>query len=200
MRHCIALTKILPNTFSGQPTSRRLILCVHLEHSGTTAWHPHALYLIRELKTCSPTRRHNCVSTGTYAVHPRPLKGGNHANDIDEISFRRRSESCLLSKCRRRSGRRSSHEACCNRRFNNARRAVLRASYPTRRHQVLPGIRRGASRVPALLSLVVVKPRSRAVDCGAGQQCNESAFARVVPTGQMARSAGMRGRTAQEPH
>jgi hypothetical protein len=87
-----------------------------------------------------------------------------HAGDIDKISFRWRSEPRLLSKCRRRSDRRSSHEAGCNSRFNSARGAVLRASYPARHHQVLPGIRRGAPRLPPLPSLaVVVKPGSRDV-------------------------------------
>jgi len=77
------------------------------------------------------------------------------------LAFARRSESRLLSKCRRRSGRRGSHEACCNRHFNSARRTVLRASHPARHHQVLPGIRRRAPRLPPLLSLVVVvKPGS----------------------------------------
>jgi len=80
----------------------------------------------------------------------------------------------LLSKCRRPSGRPSSHEAGGNRRFNNARGAVLRASDPARRHQVLPGIRRGSPRLPPLLSLVVVghgvrihhsrRPRKRSCD------------------------------------
>jgi uncharacterized protein len=51
---------------------------------------------------------------------------------------------------------RSSHEACCNRHFNSARRTVLRASHPARHHQVLPGICRRAPRLPPLLSLVVV--------------------------------------------
>ena len=72
------------------------------------------------------------------------------------LAFAGALSSRLLSKCRRRSGRRSSHEAGCNRRFNSARGTVLRASHPARRHQVLPGIRRGAPRLPSLPSLVVV--------------------------------------------
>jgi hypothetical protein len=81
-----------------------------------------------------------------------------HASNVDGVSSGRCSESCLLSKCRRRSGRRSIHKAGCNRRFNSAECAVLRASYPARCNQVLPRIRRGAPRLPTLLSLVVVKP------------------------------------------
>ena len=74
------------------------------------------------------------------------------------LAFAGALSSRLLSKCRCRSGRRGSHKSGCNRRFNSARGAVLRASYPARYHQVLPGIRRGASRLPPLPSLVVVKP------------------------------------------
>ena len=77
------------------------------------------------------------------------------------LAFAGALSSRLLSKCRRRSGRCSSHEACCNRHFNTARRTVLRASHPARHHQVLPGIRSRAPRLPPLLSLVVVvKPGS----------------------------------------
>src|SRR4029077_3395259 len=85
----------------------------------------------------------------------------SHASDLDGFSFRGGPESRLLPKRRRRSGRCSSHESRCNR-FNSARGAVLRASYPVRGHQVLPGIRCGAPRLPPFPSLVVVKPRSSA--------------------------------------
>ena len=72
------------------------------------------------------------------------------------LALRRCAQSLLLSKCIRCSGRRSSHEACCNRCFNSARGAVLRASHPAWRNQVLPGIRHWTPRLPPLLSLVVV--------------------------------------------
>jgi hypothetical protein len=83
------------------------------------------------------------------------LREKNHASDIDGVGFGRCCQSLLLSKCIRCSGRRSSHEACCKR-WLGARGAVLRASHPARRHQVLPAIRRRAARLPPLLSLVVV--------------------------------------------
>lgn len=122
-------------------------------------WRPHA-FLIGELKACSPTHRHNPVPIGTYAIHCKrywhALGGGNYASNIDGVSFGRCSEPYLLSKCKRRTRRRSNHEACRNGRFNDAERTVLCASHPARRHQVLPAVCCGASRLPPLLSLVVV--------------------------------------------
>jgi hypothetical protein len=95
-----------------------------------------------------------------FKVHWRKT----HASDIDRISFRRRPESRLLSKCRRRSSRCSGNEPGCNDRINSPAGAILRASDTARCHQVLPAIRRGAPRLPPFLSLVVVKlvkPRPR---------------------------------------
>jgi hypothetical protein len=82
--------------------------------------------------------------------------GANYASDIDGAGFRRRSKSRLLPKCCCGSGRCRSRETGCNRYFNCARGAILCASHPARRRQVLPGVRHRTARLPALLSLVVV--------------------------------------------
>jgi hypothetical protein len=111
-----------------------------------------------------------CLETGTVSGTMAPSEGEEtHASDIDGFRFRRRSQSRLLSKCGCRSGRRSSHEAGCHRRVNGARGAVLRPPHSARHHQVLPGIRCGASGLPPLLSLVVVKPSYRAPRCCGGE-------------------------------
>ena len=96
------------------------------------------------------------------------------------LAFAGALSSRLLPKRRRRSGRCSSHESRCNRRFNSARGAVLRASYPVRGHQVLPGIRCGAPRLPPFPSLVVVKLRSSACQ---GKSRSDFPVAAVKSTG-----------------
>jgi hypothetical protein len=93
-----------------------------------------------------------------YQALWRPLGKETHARNIDGVRFRWRSQFRLLSKCRSRSGRRRSYEAGCSRRVDAARGAILRPPDSARRHQVLPGIRCGASGLPPFLSLVVVKP------------------------------------------
>ena len=60
-------TKVLPNKFSAEPPSKRLMLWVHRKHLGTTRLAPSHLKLIGELKACSPTQRHNPVS---ISIHP----------------------------------------------------------------------------------------------------------------------------------
>jgi hypothetical protein len=104
----------------------------------------------RIIKSCLA----ECIGVSLFLASSKGEE--THASDIDGVSFRLRSKSRLLSKCRRCSGRRRSYEAGCNRHFNSARGAILRASHPARHHQVLPGIRRGAAGLPPLPSLVVV--------------------------------------------
>jgi hypothetical protein len=160
-RHCIVLTKGMPNTFSGEPPRKRFILCVRLKHSGTALLAPSRPIANRGTQSSFPdSPRHNPVPIGTYASPARETRrifwGETHASDIDGVGFGRRSESRLLSKCECRSGQRSSREACRGCRVNGARCAVLRASHPARHHQMLSRVRRGAPRLPPLLSLVEV--------------------------------------------
>ena len=54
-------------------------------------------------------------------------------------------------------------------------------SHPARHHQVLPGIRRGAARLPPLPSLVVVvKPGSRAASRWGGEQHGAAACSPTI--------------------
>jgi hypothetical protein len=150
--------KVLP---TGEPPGKRFILCVDLKHWVPRFGHPPVLVANRGTQSLfpdSPPQSSSNLNLCRPVVEiPAFAKGRKqHASNIDGASFGRCSDSRLLSKCRRGSGQRSSYEACRNRRFNSARRAVLRTSHPSRRCQVLPAIRRGAPRLPPLLSLVVI--------------------------------------------
>jgi hypothetical protein len=149
------LTQALPNTFSSEPPRKRFILWAHLKHLGTALLAPSRFTANRGTQSLFPDSPPRSSSNWNLCVL---LREKNHASHIDGVGLGRCSQPLLPSKCIPCSGRRSSHEARCNckRCLNGARGAVLRAPHPARRRQVLPAIRRGAARLPPLLSLVVV--------------------------------------------